>query len=118
MSFYTDQDDAPPSDEDEIPLSASMQKALRAYERACSRAEKSKKANPFGRNHDCGAIIHAIRPTSQQGWTKAQIERSTRQHLLAMKIGVDAYQIPMTEINAAYRAEFGTLKGSASRQRR
>ena len=42
--------------------------------------------------------------------TKSKIETYTRMHLLALKIGNDAYHIKYTDINDVYKKEFGTLK--------
>jgi len=85
----------------------SIQDAIRVYERACKRAEKNKRANPGETNNDCGSIkFHA----DQGRMSKSKIETYTRMHLLALKIGNDAYHMNNAKINSAYKAQFGTLK--------
>jgi hypothetical protein len=85
----------------------SMENVLRNYERACKRAENSNKANPSDSSNDCGSMRYHV---STGRMTKSKIETYTRMHLLALKIGSDAYHIKREDINAAYKAEFGTLK--------
>ena len=88
-------------------VSKGMQDAIRVYEHVCKRAQNSKKANPSQTNNDCGSIRFRV---NQYGMTKSEIEINTRRHLLAMKIGTDAYHINNTDINAEYKAKFNTLK--------
>ena len=88
-------------------VSKGVQDAIRVYERACKRAQNSKKANPSQTNNDCGSIQFRV---NHYGMTKSEIDMNTRRHLLALKIGTDAYHINNADINAAYKAKFGTLK--------
>ena len=85
----------------------SIQDAIRKYERACNLAENSRIANPGFKNNDCNSVRYHV---SKGRMTKSKIETYTRMHLLALKLGNDAYHIKQTDINAAYKAEFGTLK--------
>tara|TARA_B100001094_G_scaffold273274_1_gene279582 strand:- start:145 stop:402 length:258 start_codon:yes stop_codon:yes gene_type:complete len=84
-----------------------MQDAIRKYERACNRAENSRKANPSSKNNDCNSVRYHV---SKGRMTKSKIETYTRMHLLALKLGNDAYHIKQSDINKAYKKEFGTLK--------